>query len=174
LPPEYYGRLVAVIQLVLPFFADFVLEPIADQKIYLRWRERGSDVVFGAHQLSDGTLRFMMLATLLLLPPSELPNLIIIDEPELGLHPAAIQILVNLVHGVLDYSQVILTTQSTALLDLFEPEEIVVADRTREPSSTRYETTFKRLDGQALKDWLADYYLSELWEKGVLGGGPLA
>lgn len=178
--PAYYQRLLGVIRMVVPFFGDFVLEPVGQppaQRLLLQWRERGSDLVFGPHQLSDGTLRFIQLATLLLLPEEPRPRVVIIHEPELGLHPVAIETLGSLVYTVSDWTQVILSTQSPALLDVFDAEDIVVVSRVPEDRAaptigpTRYETRFQRLDPDQLVHW-EDYSLSELWEKNVIAGGP--
>jgi len=174
----YYDRIVSVIRIVAPFFGDFVLEA-ADpdgEYVLLQWRERGSDHALGPHQLSDGLLRFMVLTTLLLQPAETLPGLTIIDEPELGLHPAAVTTFGNLVYTASDATQVILTTQSPALVDAFGPEDVVVVSREREwPLSTgRYQSRFLRLDPDDLGEWMEDYALSELWDKGVLGGRPQA
>jgi predicted ATPase len=117
-----------------------------------------------AAQLSDGTLRFMCLATLLC--QSHLPDLIVIDEPELGLHPAAINILGGLLQSAATRTQVIVSTQSVTLVDNFEPEDIIVVDRKDDQS------VFRRLDADNLAGWLEDYSIGELWEKNVLGGRP--
>jgi predicted ATPase len=174
--PDYYRRIVGVIRQVVPFFSDFELKPeppSEDERVTLQWREKNSDMVFGPHQLSDGTLRFMMLATLLLLPAEPQPRVVIIDEPELGLHPAAIEALGSMVYTATSWTQVILTTQSTALLDVFEAEDVVVVSRVREENTGRYETQFHRLTEAELEAW-EDYSLSELWEKNVIEGSPMA
>jgi predicted ATPase len=165
--PQYYQRIVQVIQRVAPFFDDFVLEPLllAKEEIRLEWRDKNSpETLFTAHELSDGTLRFMCLATLLLQP--ELPNLILIDEPELGLHPYAINLLVDMLEIASQSTQVIVSTQSVSLVNQLKPEQIVVVNRKDGQS------TFERLDVQALEGWLEEYGLGELWEKNVLGGRP--
>ncbi len=163
--PRAYARIVEVIRLIAPFFGDFVLEPIA-HSVLLQWRERGSDAIFGAHQASDGILRAIALITLLLQPAEELPSVIILDEPELGLHPYAINIIAGLLKSVSLHRQVILSTQSMTLIDYFEPEQIIVVDRPDRASM------FHRLDPVKLQDWLSEYSLAELWEKNVLGGRP--
>jgi predicted ATPase len=163
---KVYERITGAVRLIAPFFADFVLEPSPSQNILLQWRERGSDVVFSAHQASDGTLRMMALVALLLQPQEELPAFIIIDEPELGLHPYAIKVIAGLIKSASESVQLIIATQSTALLNQFEPEDVIVVDRINR------ETTFKRLNPEDLAGWLEDYSLSELWEKNVLGGRP--
>lgn len=163
-----YHRIVSTIRQVAPFFGDFDLEPDAKnpENIRLNWREKGTDERFGPHQLSDGTLRAMALITLLLQPESDLPTVIVIDEPELGLHPYAIRVLASLIKKASHHCQVILATQSPALLDEFEPEDVVVVDRESK------ESTFRRLGPDQLDSWLDEYSFSEAWEKNVFGGGP--
>ncbi len=164
--PESYRRIVSTIRLVAPFFEDFRLRPspFNEQKIQLEWTERSSDAYFNAHALSDGTLRFICLATLLLQP--DLPSLILVDEPELGLHPYAIQVLAGLVRSASEKTQVILSTQSVSLVNQFAPEDLVVVGRSNGKS------LFRRLSAEEMKDWLDDYSLGELWEKNVFGGRP--
>jgi len=165
---EYYDRIVATLRQIAPFFGDFVLEPteLDKNRIILNWRERDRDELFGPHQLSDGTLRSMALLTLLLQPEEKLPSVIIIDEPELGLHPYAIEVLASLLRSVSNQAQVIVATQSVGLVDHFEPEDIVVVDRKEGASA------FSRPDEAGLREWLEDYSLSELWEKNLIGGRP--
>lgn len=163
-----YRRIVGTIRQIAPYFDDFDLEPTgpAGKDITLNWRERGSDQLFGPHQISDGTLRAMALVTLLLQPVDDLPNVIVIDEPELGLHPFAKNILASLMKKASHHCQIIVATQSAGLLDGFEPEDIVVVERAESGS------VFERQNAEKLKDWLEEYTLRELWEKNVLGGGP--
>lgn len=163
--PRYYQRIVETLRLILPFFADFELEPEGG-KLLLKWRELGSDVVFDVSQAADGMLRAMALVALLLQPEEDLPAVLIIDEPELGFHPYAISILGGLLKSASHHCQVIVATQSAALLDSFEPEDIVVVDRSGRDS------TFSRLDPERLTSWLEEYSIAELWEKNVLGGRP--
>ncbi len=160
-----YQRIVQAMRLVLPFFADFELDPVHGS-VMLGWREHGSDRVFTAPQASDGMLRTTALLTVLSLPHDELPDVLILDEPELGLHPYAINVVGDLIRAVSQTVQVIVATQSTLLIDCFEPEDIVVVERDGRTSS------FKRPDPEALHEWLEEYSISELWEKNVLGGRP--
>ena len=165
--PEY--RMVCkTVRLVAPFFEDFVLEPRAlnPENIRLEWRHSGSDTYFNANALPDGTLRFMALAALLLQPKELRPDIVLIDEPELGLHPYAIAILAGMFRSVSHESQVVAATQSPTLVDRFEPEDVLVADR------VEGKTRIKRLDAGALSEWLEDYSLGELWEKNHFGGRP--
>ena len=149
-----------------PFFENFVLAPskLNPEKIRLEWKEKGSDEYFNASALSDGTLRFICLATLLLQP--SLPSAVLIDEPELGLHPAAITLLAELLRSTSKCSQVIVSTQSVTLVNQLAPEEVVVVEHKDDTSS------FQRLAEEQLKDWVGDYGLGELWEKNLVGGRP--
>lgn len=168
---KYYDRIVRHVQRVMPQFGDFDLESIPGKKDYVRlnWKDNtGSDYLFDPHQISDGTLRFMALATLLLQPPELLPRFIVLDEPELGLHPAAIAELAAIVRSASQKTQVLLATQSTRLVDEFSPEHLVIVERDEEKRCT----VFAKLDVEQLKDWLSRYSISELWEKNVLGGQP--
>lgn len=162
----YYQQIVKSIQLVAPFFDDFDLKPSRQNpdKIRLEWREKGSDAYFNAHALSDGTLRFMCLATLLQMP--EPPATILIDEPELGLHPYAITLLAALLRSAATRTQVIVSTQSVTLVNQFAPEDIIVVDRKDGQS------TFERPSAEALVSWLEEYGMGDLWEKNLLGGRP--
>jgi predicted ATPase len=132
----------------------------------LNWRAKGADYEFGPHQLSDGTLRFTALATLLLLPMEMLPGTIIIDEPELGLHPYAIKLLASLLADASERTQVLVATQSTALVDEVRPEDVIVANLEEGA------TSLQRLDRESLADWLKDYSLSQMWESNLFGGRP--
>lgn len=167
---KYYDRIIRHIQGIMPQFEDFELSPsvLNPKYISLNWREKGVDYLFGSHQISDGTLRFAALATLLLQPPRTLPGVVILDEPELGLHPSAIGSLAAMVRSASRDSQVILATQSPRLVDEFDAEEIVIVEYDTKAKRSK----FRRLSHQALADWLQRYSLSELWEKNVLGGRP--
>lgn len=162
-----YKEIIETIKIIAPYFNDFHLEPLEgnDEKIILRWNQVGCEDIFNASQLSDGTLRFICLATLLLQPEELQTATIIVDEPELGLHPFAITIFAELVKQISQKKQVIISTQSVELLNEFNAEDVIVVDRDKESS------TFKRLDEESLKDWLEnDYTLGELWNKNILGG----
>jgi predicted ATPase len=163
-----YQRIIGTIRQALAGFGEFVLRPSAtnSSRIRLRWRMKGIDGDFGAHQLSDGTLRFILLTTLLSQPPDRLPKIIAIDELELGLHPTALNLAVSLIRVASQHCQVIVTTQSPAVVDHFEPEDVIVVHR-HESSST-----LERLSSEGLQEWLSEYSLGELWEKNVFGGGP--
>ena len=161
-----YADILRAVQMVAPYFKDFVLTPKEqnDEQILLRWQHKANKEVWGASQLSDGTLRFICLATLLLQPAELQPSVIIIDEPELGLHPFAISIFTEMVQKVAVDRQVILATQSADLLNCFTADDVIVVD---------YEdgSKFERKNSEQLAYWLEnDYTLGELWNNNVLGG----
>ncbi len=168
---RYYERIVRHIRSVMPQFGDFELKPLpsSPDKVRLNWRDNsGNEYLFAPHQLSDGSLRFMALTTLLLQPPELLPSFIVMDEPELGLHPDAICELAGMIRMASQHSQILLATQSTRLVDEFDAGDIVIVERDKERKST----VLRQLDSDSLRDWLSNYSLSELWEKNVIGGQP--
>lgn len=164
--PQHYRRIVDSIRMVAPFFEDFNLTPdrLNADRIQLEWRQVGSDQYFNAHALSDGTLRFVCLSTLLLQPDP--PPVVVIDEPELGLHPYAITQLGDMFRALSKHHQLIVSTQSVTLLNQVDPEDVIVTEQHDGAS------TFERPDWEALQSWLRDYAIGELWEKNVLGGRP--
>lgn len=164
--PEHYELIKANIRQVAPFFDDLILRPLVDNpnKIRLEWREQASDYPFLAHQLSDGSLRFVCLATLLLQPNP--PSTIVVDEPELGLHPFAISVLAAMMRSAATRTQVIASTQSVPLVNEFDPDDLIVVNR------RGHETRFDHISGADLSEWLDEYKLGELWQKNVLGGRP--
>ncbi len=159
------------IRLIYPSFARFEFE-FAGSMLRLKWFERGRDYEFDAHQASDGTLRFMALATLLLQAPDRLPRVLLLDEPELGLHPHAIDVLGSLLVNAAEHCQLVIATQSPALLDYFDADDVFTVERRGGASH------FKRLAKDELRQWLEAYEgepgesLSSLWQRGVLGAGP--
>lgn len=159
-----------LVRMVAPFIVEIVPDLVAPHKgdasaVRLFWTdERGYR--FDAHDLSDGTLRTIALFAALTQPTSARPKFVVLDEPELGLHPAAIALLGGLIRSASAFAQVIVATQSPAMLDQFAPEEVLVTER------ANAETSFRRLDPKALETWLEEYSLSQLYDKNVLGGRP--
>jgi len=163
---SYYQEIVRAIRLVLPFFDDFLLDVKKSgeaEKVRLSWRQKGSDFPMQPYHLSDGSIRFICLATALLQPNP--PSLIVIDEPELGLHPEAIAILAELIQAAAKKTQLVVATQSPLLLNAFALEDIVVMNRKDGQS------TFARLNADDFGEWLQEYSLGELWAKNVIDGG---
>lgn len=164
---EAYIRIVDTIKLAAPFFGGFVVRDPLPEKIELEWFEQQDpDTPYKAHVLSDGTLRFICLTTLLMQPSHLLPDTVLIDEPELGLHPYAINLLADMIKQVAEKKQIIVSTQSVELLNAFSPEDIIVVEREHGAS------VLKRLDTEDLSDWLEDYTLGDLWKRNILGGRP--
>ncbi|PID27118.1 MAG: recombinase RecF [Candidatus Cloacimonadota bacterium] len=164
--PKSYQDIIDAITLVIPFFDDFILTINFDDKIKLDWRQKGlRDFPMRPTHLSDGSIRFICLATALLQPDP--PSTIIIDEPELGLHPAAIEILAELIQASSNRTQIIISTQSPALIDHFSIEDIIVVNRENGAS------IFKRLEEKDFKIWLESYSIGELWSKDIISGSPV-
>ena len=167
--PNEYKSILNAVKLVIPFFEDFILQPRqqgAKEEVNLGWTQKGADnYPMQPYHLSDGSIRFICLAAALLQPHP--PSTIIIDEPELGLHPEAIVILAELIQVASQRTQVIVATQSPALIDQFGIEDIIVVNRKDGAS------TFKRLEEKDFSEWLKEYSVGELWTKNVIAGGPV-
>lgn len=162
--PDHYARIVETVRQVAPFFGAFVLKDVGGGQTQLLWKDRYSDLLYYPFQLSDGTLRYICLATVLLQPTPA--STLIIDEPELGLHPFAIKLLASLLHEAAQRGQLIVSTQSSLLLDELLPEQIIVANH------RDGETILEQQEPERLKEWLQEYTLGQLWEKNELGGQP--
>ncbi len=162
----HFQNIQDTVRQIAPFFEGFQLRPseLNPDKIRLEWKEKGSETYFNAHALSDGTLRFICLATLLLQPTT--PAVILLDEPELGLHPAAISLLAALLESAAQRTQVLVATQSVTLINQFTPEFVWVVERENRAS------VFKHLESADMSAWLENYSLGDLWEKNILGGRP--
>ena len=166
--PKTLRRIELTIRSVMPYFGNFSLAPslLDESQINLQWSDiENNEKYFDANDLSDGSIRFIALATLLLQPI--LPKVIIIDEPELGLHPTAIVKLAGMIKSVASRGcQIIVSTQSVNLINNFDAEDIITVDRKDKQS------TFNRLNNDTLQHWLNDYSLGELWTKSIINGQP--
>ena len=163
--PKTYNWILQTIQSIAPYFLDFVLNPNENGYIELLWRNKFSEQLYNTYNFSDGTLRFIALTTLLLQP--KLPQTIIIDEPELGLHPFAIAKLAGLIKSASQRGcQIIVATQSVELINYFTPEDIITVDY------KNGESVFERLDEASLAIWLEDFSLGELWKGNFINGQP--
>ncbi|MCW3110089.1 MAG: ATPase [Segetibacter sp.] len=159
-----YNRIIKTIQSIAPYFSDFFFQPNSEEYLRLQWQDKYSSTIYGATDLSDGTIRFIALTTLFMQP--DLPGSIIIDEPELGLHPFAIAKLAGLIQSAAaKKTRVIVATQSTDLISHFQPEDIITVDQHNGESS------FKRLESNSLAIWLEDYSIDDLWKRNIIKGG---
>jgi len=159
-----YKKILKTIQAIAPYFSDFYFKPNSEDYIRIQWTDKYSDVIFGMTDLSDGTLRFIALTVLFMQP--NLPDTIVIDEPELGLHPSAIAKLAGMIKSAAAKNcQVILATQSTDLISHFYPEDIITVDQ------INGESKFQRLDSQKLNQWLEDYTIDDLWKRNIITSG---
>ena len=162
--PVVYKRIIKVIQSIAPYFSDFYFNVSPSETVRLQWTDKYSSTTYGPTDLSDGTIRFIALTTLFLQPNP--PKVIIIDEPELGLHPMAIQKLAGLIKSVSGKgTQIIIATQNCDLISQFNAEDVVTVNQ------INGETVMKRLNDEELRNWLDDYTLGELWKQNLLKGG---
>jgi predicted ATPase len=164
--PDHFANIEDTVRQIAPFFDEFRLAPskLNQERIRLEWKEKGSYAYFDAASLSDGTLRLICLATLLLQP--DLPSVVLLDEPEPGLHPAAVTLLADLLSSAATRTQIVVATQSVTLVNHFSPETVWAVDREDDQS------VFRHLASADMTAWLDDYALGELWEKNVLGARP--
>lgn len=165
--PEDYEEIVRAVRLVAPFFSRFVARNGGGERMELEWVEKGApEIVRGPGEMSDGTLRFACLMTLLLQPTEMQPHTILMDEPELGMHPYGLGILSEVIREVSRRRQIVVATQSVDLAGAVAPEEVVVVTR------SGAESLFERPDPERLKGWLRDFPMGDLWKMNVLGGRP--
>lgn len=162
--PKIYYRIISTIQAIAPYFSDFYFPEGNRQLLRLQWQDTHSSTIYGAADLSDGTIRFIALATLFLQP--NLPKIIVIDEPELGLHPVAIAKLAGFIKSAASSgTQVIVATQSADLINHFLPADIITVDQ------QNGESIFNRLHANDLANWLDDYTIGDLWQRNIIYSG---
>ena len=167
--PDHYKFIRSTVELAVPYFEDFVLNPRElpgsdEPQVVLRWQQQGVSTTYGPNQFSDGTLRFICLATALLQPNP--PATMIFDELELGLHPSALELLASMLFAVSQDTQILVSTQSPTLLSRFAPENVLIVEQVEGNSK------FRRISRDELGTWLDEYSLGQLWEKNMLGGRP--
>lgn len=160
-----YEAICRYVSRVLPVFDRFALEERHD-RVILRWKVKSSDKTYGAHLASDGSLRLFALVTLLNLPLDLLPRVILLDEPELGLHPAAISLVGGMIRSLASQRQIIVATQSSLLVDVFELDQLFVLDLDGDA------TTVQRMKSDDYREWLGECSTGQLWEDNLLGGYP--
>ena len=160
-----YDYICNLINRILPTFDRFDLEE-SYGKVLLRWKAVGSDKTMGAHLTSDGSLRYFCLVTLLNLPEEMLPSVILLDEPELGLHPSAVGLVGAMIKRMSRHRQVIVATQSPLMLNEFDLGEVYVFDL------KDGQTRVHRPDEEGLKNWVEEYSTGEIWLTNLIGGRP--
>ena len=160
-----YESICRYVSRVLPVFDRFALEERHD-RVILRWKVKSSNKTYGAHLASDGSLRLFALVTLLNLPLDLLPRVILLDEPELGLHPAAISLVGGMIRSLASQRQIIVATQSSLLVDVFELDQLFVLDLDGDA------TTVQRMKSDDYHEWLGECSTGQLWEDNLLGGYP--
>ena len=160
--PERFEAVEDTLRVAFPRFKRLEFPPVAAGTVGLGWRDNDSTKTFYAHQLSPGTLRFLWLTALLQSPG--LPALILLDEPEVSLHPEMVSLMVDQFREASFRSQLVIATQSDSLIRFLEPKEVVVCD-----SDEGAMTTLTRADELDLEEWLKEYSLDELWRNGRLG-----
>jgi len=169
-----YQKIAQTINLVAPFFKDFVLEPNESNNIRLRWKHSRNNEIFDVSSFSDGTLRFIAITTLLLLPSELIPNIVIIDEPELGLHPMAIKVITELAQSLARQDkQLILSSQSITFINQFASEDLIVVDKKIDTTNeNNEESVFKRISEDDVKEWIEDFSIGDIWNMNIIGGRP--
>lgn len=161
----YYTRIVKYLRLILPYFDDFDLYDEFGQ-VLLRWKEKGTHKIFNAGQASDGMLRCIALVSLLAQNPEDLPAVLFLDEPELGLHPNAIDLVAGLIKAASNHCQVFVATQSVSMVNNFDLEDLVIVEREGRAS------TYSRADIETVQNYLEEFTTGEIWEKNIIGGRP--
>jgi len=160
---DRYEAVEDALRIAFPTFERLDLPPAAAGRLTLGWKDRNFTQPIYPHQLSEGTLRFLWLATLLQSPG--LPAVTLIDEPEVSLHPEMLRLLAELLREASSRAQLIVATHSDRFVRFLQPKELVVCDLAEDGGMLVRRASDLDLDG-----WLADYALDELWSMGRLGG----
>ena len=161
---DLYDRLLGIVAQAFPGFKQFEFPVVGAGQVTLTWYDKCCTQPFYPNQLSEGTLRFLWLLTLLFTAPRA--SLLLIDEPETSLHPELLRILAALLQEAALETQIVVATHSSDLISWLQPEEVLIADK--EDGQTR----FTWADTLNLQSWLAEYSLRDLWLMGHLGGRP--
>ena len=162
--PETYERILALLEQGFPGFQRLEFDVVGAGQITLMWLERHSRQPLYPNQLSEGTLRFLWLIATLLSPA--IPPLLLLDEPEVSLHPELLMLLAGVLQDVSAGSQIVVATHSPDLIRWLKPDEVLVVDKIDGAS------TFTWADTMHLEAWLEDFTLRDLWLMGNLGGRP--
>lgn len=161
--PDAFETVEDSLRAAFPGFVQLTFPPVAAGTLAMIWRDRNFPTGFYSHQLSEGMLRFLWLATLL--QSSALPEVVLLDEPEVSLHPELLNLLAHQLREAAQRSQIIVATHSDRLVRFLKPEEVLVADLTEEGLAK-----LTWADSLDLEKWLDEYTLDEVWGIGRLGG----
>ena len=153
-----------MLQIAFPGFRELKFPVVGAGQVTMSWYQDGLSGPLYPGELSEGTLRFLWLITVLLSP--EPSPITLIDEPEVSLHPELLKLLAGLLQDAACRGQVIVATHSTDLVRWLQPDEVLILDKTDGQTSLTW------ADSLDLVEWLREYTLGELWLMGTLGGRP--
>lgn len=162
--PDRFEMVEDTLAAAFPDFERLSFPPVAAGKLTMTWKDKNFSKPIYVHELSEGTLRFLWLVTLL--QSTELTSITLIDEPEVSLHPELLRLLADLMREASKRTQLIVATHSDRLIRFLKPEEVLVCD------AEDGLTTMTWADTMDLAKWLAEYTLDELWSMNLMGGRP--
>ncbi len=163
--PDRFNAIEAALQAGFPSFERLNFPPVATGVLSMTWKDKSSNTTFAMHQLSEGSLRFLWLATLLQSP--ELPAVTMIDEPEVSLHPELLSLLADLLREASDRTQILVATHADRLVRFLEPGEVLTVNVSEQGAAG-----FQWADQLDLASWLDEYTLDEVWRMGRMGARP--
>lgn len=160
-----YETIEDTLRVAFPTFECLNFPPVAAGMLAMTWKDKGFNKPFFMQELSEGTLRFLWLVSLLQSPG--LSTITMIDEPEVSLHPELLGILADLMREAANRTQLVIATHSDRLIRFLKPGEVVVMDNDLDGYTSA--TWGDKLD---LEEWLNEYSLDEVWRMGRMGGRP--
>ena len=161
--PDRFELIEATLRAGFPSFERLNFPPVAAGTLAMTWKDRNSKYPFYMHQLSEGTLRFLWLVTLLHSPG--LTEVTMIDEPEVSLHPELLSLLADLLRDASNRTQLIVATHADRLVRFLQPSEILTINTNDEGASEVI-----CADELDLENWLKEYSMDEVWRMGRIGG----
>lgn len=162
--PERFEIIEDTLAATFPDFERLGFPPVAAGTITMTWKDKNFSKPIYMHQLSEGTLRFIWLITLLQSPG--LTAVTLIDEPEVSLHPELLRLLADMMREASQKTQLIVATHSDRLIRFLKPEEVLVCDAEDGLTTMRWGDSFN------LEHWLEEYSLDQVWAMNLMGGRP--
>lgn len=162
--PERFEIIEDTLTAAFPDFERLGFPPVAAGTITMTWKDKNFSKPIYMHQLSEGTLRFIWLITLLQSPG--LTAVTLIDEPEVSLHPELLRLLADMMREASQKTQLIVATHSDRLIRFLKPEEVLVCDAEDGLTTMRWGDSFN------LEHWLEEYSLDQVWAMNLMGGRP--